>query len=159
MENEISYKSFFITYGIFVAVLVVIFGLLIYPIKLGQKKWYNSLKTNVEFVLDEKEPNSWTVENPVKIKNPYALSAACFEARNRKNGEVYKAVILRIQTFYGPIPAVFTIDKDKNVELAGFVSLHGRIANQIKNNTNSKRLEYWKNKIPEIIGEKAGAGE
>ncbi len=153
MENEISYKSFFITYGIFVAVLVVIFGLLIYPVKLGQKSWNNNLKSNIEFVLDESEPNGWTVENSVKIKNPFSLSAASYEVRNRKTGEVYKAVIIRIQTLYGPVPTVFTVDKENKVEFVGFVSLHGRIANQIKNNTTNKRLEFWKEKIPEIIAQ------
>lgn len=149
--NKITYKEFFINYGIFTLIIAIFIGILIYPIKAGQKAWYKNLKNNIEFVLDESEPNAWTVENPIKIKNPFSLSAVCYEARNRKNGEMYKAMIIRIQTFYGPLPAVFTIDKNNNVELIGFVSVHGRIAKQTKAKLINKRLDYWKTKIPEII--------
>lgn len=149
--NNISYKNFFINYGIFVLIITVFIGLLIYPIKAGQKAWAKQLKSDIEFVLDEAEPNSWMVGNQIKIKNPFLMSAVCYEARNRRTGDTYKTILIKIQTFYGPLPAVFTIDKNENIELKGFVSLHGRIAENIKNNLTNKRLEYWKSKIPEII--------
>lgn len=151
MKHDNTYKSFFINYGLFVAVLVVVIGILIYPIKAGQKAWQNNLKSIIEFVLDEQEPNSWTVGNYIKIKNPLSLSAACYDARNRKNGDVYKAVIIRVQTFYGPAPAVFTIDKDNKVEFIGYSSLHGRIADHINSNKTNKRINYWKEKLPLIV--------
>ena len=59
--------------------------------------------------------------------------------------------MIRIQSFYGPLPAVFTVDKNNNVELVGFASMHGRIFNQTNTRNINKRLEYWKTKIPEII--------
>ncbi len=149
--NKISYKLFFINYGIFTLIIAVFIGILIYPIKAGQKAWNKQLKSSIEFVLDENEPNAWTVEKPVKIKNPFSLSAVCFDARNRKNGEMYKALMIRIQSYYGPLPAVFTVDKNNNVELVGFVSLHGRMEKQTYTRKTNKRLEYWKAKIPEII--------
>ena len=68
MKN-ISYKNFFINYGIFVLIITVFIGLLIYPIKAGQKAWAKQLKSDIEFVLDEAEPNSWMVGNQIKIKN------------------------------------------------------------------------------------------
>ena len=151
MRNEITNKEFFARYGIFVGIIIVLFGILIYPIKVSQKSWINNLRSNIEFVLDEKEPNAWTVEKPIKIKNPFCLSAVCFETRNRKTGEMYKALMIRIQSFYGPLPAVFTVDKNNNVELVGFASMHGRIFNQTNTRNINKRLEYWKTKIPEII--------
>lgn len=151
MTNDNTYKTFFINYGIFVAILVILFGVLLYPIKLAQKSWQRNLKFNVEFVLDEKEPNSWTVENSVKIKNPFCLNAACYDVRNRKSGELYKAIIIRVQTFYGPLPAVFTVDKNNNIEFVGYSSLHGRISEQLTSNKTNKRINYWKQKIPAII--------
>ena len=57
MKNEITNKEFFARYGIFVAIIVVLFGILIYPIKISQKSWINNLRSNIEFVLDEREPN------------------------------------------------------------------------------------------------------
>ena len=66
-------------------------------------------------------------------------------------GDLYKAIILRIQTLYGPLPAVFIMDKEKNVQFVGFSSVHGIVAEQLINNSNSKRINYWKKKIPDIL--------
>ncbi len=151
MKNEITNKEFFIRYGIFVAIIVVLFGILIFPIKASQKTWTKSLRSNIEFVLDEREPNGWSVENSIPINNPFYMNTACFNARNRSSGELYKVIIIRIQTLYGPLPGVFLIDNNMNVEFVGFSSLHGRIANQIKENKKSVRIEYWKRRIPDII--------
>lgn len=151
MKNDKTYKTFFINYGILVAILVVLFGILLYPTKVAQKSWQKNLKQNVEFVLDEYEPNSWTVSSPIKINNPFTLNAACYEARNRKNGETYRVLIIRIQSFYGPLPAVFTINKNEEIEFIGYSSLHGRISNQLNSNKANKRINYWKKKIPSIL--------
>lgn len=152
MNQNISYKDFFKRYGIFLLILVVIFGILIYSIFLSQRSWTQNLKNSVQVVLEERDPNTWTVENNVKIKNPFTMNAACYEVRNRKSGTLYKAVIIRIQTLYGPIPAVFMLDDD-SVYFVGYSSLHGVIASQLENNKTSKRIEYWIHKIPAIIGE------
>ena len=53
MRNEITNKEFFARYGIFVGIIIVLFGILIYPIKVSQKSWINNLRSNIEFVLDE----------------------------------------------------------------------------------------------------------
>ena len=63
-------------------------------------------------------------------------------------------MILRTQTLYGPLPGVFLIDSEENVEFVGFASLHGRIAEQIKNNAKSERIHFWKEKIPYILNDK-----
>ena len=154
MTNDHTYKVFFINYGIYVAILVILFGILLYPVKVAQKAWQKNLKANIEFVLDEREPNGWIVESPVPIKNSFCLSAACYNARNRTSGELFKAVILRTQTLYGPLPGVFLVDSEENVEFVGFASLHGRIAEQIKNfnkSDKSERISFWKEKIPYIL--------
>lgn len=151
MTQNISYKDFFKRYGIFVAILVVIFGILIYTICFSQRSWTQNLKSAVETVLEEKDPNTWTVEENIKIKNPFTMNASCFEVRNRKSGDLYKAVIIRVQTLYGPLPAVFMLDDDNKVSFVGYSSLHGVIASQLINNPNSKRVEFWLNKIPTII--------
>ena len=151
MIQNISYKDFFIRYGIFVAILTILIGLLIYPIKVSQKFWTHNLRTTVEKVLDERNPNTWTVENSVNINNQFTTNAACYDARNRKTGDVYKAMIVRIQTLYGPLPAVFLIDNNREVDFVGYSSLHGVVNEQLMNNTNSKRIKYWIEKIPTIL--------
>lgn len=151
MKKDISYSNFFKNYGIFISILIVIFGILIYFSIISQKSWKNNLKISVEKVLNENDNNSWTLGNYYKINNPLSLSTVLYDAKNKKNGENYKALLIRVQTFYGPLPAVFIIDKDSNVNFVGYASLHGRVSNQIKDNNSNKRINYWKEKIPSII--------
>lgn len=144
-------KVFFIKLGIFTTFIAVIFGILVYSAILSRKSWQKNLKTCVEEVLDEKDSNNWTVGNAKPISNVFSVNAVCYEATNRKTGQIYTAVLMRVVTFYGPISVVFTVDSDENVEMVGFSSVKGRIAYNLISNRYSKRFEYWEKKIPEII--------
>ena len=79
MKQSISYKKFFINYGIFVGCIAVLMGILIYTTKITQKSWSKNLKKCVELVLDEAEPSTWFLMNSQKIKNAFTLNAACYE--------------------------------------------------------------------------------
>lgn len=152
MENKFNYKKFFINYGILIAIIGFIFLVMIYTVKLSRKSWQNNLKVCVEKVLEENYPDTWNVGQFVFINNPLSLSAACYEISNKKTGGKSSAVIIRDTSFYGPVSVVFICDENLNVEFAGYSSLHGRIEQQLLNKKSDKRLEYWQNKIPEIIG-------
>lgn len=152
MREPISYKKFFMNYGIFVGILAVLMGLLVYVTKITQRSWSKNLRKSVELVLDETEPSTWFVTNELRISNAFTLSAACYEARNKKDGQIYKAVIISTQTIYGPIPSVFTVDKDGQARFMGYSNVHGRVQNQLMSDTSNKRIQYWTKKIPYIIG-------
>lgn len=152
MIEQISYKKFFKNYLILIGVMTVIFGLLIYIIKITQKSWSKNLKASVETVLEDKNPGTWSVGNSISINNPFCLNAACYETRNKKSGELCTAIILRVNTFYGTIPAVFVCDRQNNVTFIGYSSLHGRVAVQLESSRNGKQIEYWIKKIPDILG-------
>lgn len=156
MTEQISYKQFFKNYLILIGVMLVVFTLLIYLSIVSKKSWNNNLKTAVEVVLDEKQPNTWSVGKNIEINNPFTMSGACYEARNRKNGEVYKVMVIRVVTNYGPMAGVFSVDKVNNVDFIGFSNLHGRIEKQVSSMSTStcKQISYWKNKIPQILGSK-----
>ncbi len=153
MSEQISYKQFFKNFLILIGVMLVVFTLLIYLSIVSKKSWINNLKTAVEVVLDEKQPNTWSVAKNIEINNPFTMSSACFEARNRKNGEMYKVMIIRVVTNYGPMAGVFSIDKENNVDFIGFSNLHGRIEKQVSSmsTTTCKQINYWKKKIPLIL--------
>lgn len=156
MSEQISYKQFFKNYLILIGVMLVVFTLLIYLSIVSKKSWNNNLKTAVEVVLDEKQPNTWSVEKNIDINNPFTMSGACYEARNRKNGDVYKVMVIRVVTNYGPMAGVFSIDKENNVDFIGFSNLHGRIEKQVSSMSTStcKQINYWKKKIPQILNNK-----
>ena len=122
MKQTISYKKFFINYAIFLGIITVLMGILIYTTKITQKSWSKNLKKNLEIVLEESDPSTWFITNSIKLKNAFTLNAACYEARNKKSGQVYKAIIINTQTIYGPIPAVFIMDKNGEVEFIGYSS-------------------------------------
>ena len=156
MSEQISYKQFFKNYLILIGVMLVVFTLLIYLSIVSKKSWNNNLKTAVEVVLDEKQPNTWSVGKNIDINNPFTMSGACYEARNRKNGEVYKVMVIRVVTNYGPMAGVFSIDKENNVDFIGFSNLHGRIEKQVSSMSTStcKQINYWETKIPHILNNK-----
>lgn len=151
MKQNISYKTFSINYLIYVLITTVLFLLLVYTVKVSRKYWDKNLKATVENFFEENEKDTWLLENACLIENPLITSAACYDVRNKKNGEYYKAVIIRIQTFYGPIPGVFIVDKENNVDFKGYAIIHGRVGTSLKNRSNSKRVEYWKYRIPDMI--------
>ena len=98
MKQTISYKKFFINYAIFLGIITVLMGILIYTTKITQKSWSKNLKKNLEIVLEESDPSTWFITNSIKLKNAFTLNAACYEARNKKSGQVYKAIIINTQT-------------------------------------------------------------
>lgn len=153
MKQQISYKNFFINYAIFVLITAVVFGLLIYIIKVSQKAWDNNLKTTVEFTLAETEPDTWEIGKPVRIENPLSAAAACYEARNKKSGENCRAIIIRLQTFYGPHCGVYIIDSSNKVVFKGYAAIHGRCAEQLKSSYKGRRVEYWKLRIENMLAE------
>lgn len=151
MENEkIESKTFFRNYGIFITILLVIFVVLIYSIKISRNSWQNNLQTTVQNVLSEKYDDEWTVGDFVKIYNPLGTNAACYKIKN-KDGINGKAVIIRIATYYGPVSAVYTSTGEKEITFVGFSSLHGKIADTMMNNKADKKIQYWQDKIPDII--------
>ena len=45
MKQQISYKTFFINYAIFILIAAFVMGILIYVIKVSQKSWERNLKS------------------------------------------------------------------------------------------------------------------
>ena len=151
MKQQISYKNFFINYAIFVLIASAVFGILIYVIKVSQKSWDKNLKASVEYTLAESEPDTWELGQSIRINNPVSTGAVCFDGRNKKSGEACKIMIIRIQTFYGPQSGIFIVDNTGNVVFKGYSSVHGRCAVQLTNSINSRRVEYWKMRIAEML--------
>lgn len=149
--KQISYKNFFLNYSIFVLIAAVIFGILIYTVKVSQKSWERNLKTTIESTFAETEPDTWEIGKPIKIDNPLTTNAACYDARNKKSGESYKVVIIKLQTFYGPHAGIYIVDKDAKVTFKGYASLHGRVASQLTKSFSGRRVEYWTLRIAEMF--------
>ena len=149
--KQISYKNFFLNYSIFVLIAAAIFGILIYVVKVSQKSWDKNLKTAIESTFAETEPDTWELGKSITINNPLTTNAACYDARNKRSGESYKVVIIKLQTFYGPHAGIYIVDKNSNVTFKGYASMHGRVAMQLANSFSGRRVEYWKLRIAEMF--------
>ena len=150
--QEINNKKFFTNYAFFILILLVVFSILSYFVFAARKSWNKNLAITVQRVLEEKEEGRWKVGNNVAVNKPVTVNCALYEVLDTKDNQSKYAVIIRIITFYGPIPAVYIYDADNgHVDFIGYSSLHGRIRTQIMNNKSDKRREYWQEKIPDIL--------
>lgn len=149
--QEITNKKFFRNYAFFVLILLVIFAILTYASILSRKSWTNNLSKSVQKVLNEYQENVWTVEDGITIEKPIGVNCAAYNIKNNTDNSKAQAIIMRVTTFYGPLPAVFIYTQDKQAVFAGWSSLHGRIRLESQSSSSDKRLEYWSSKIPEIL--------
>lgn len=156
MKQNLSYKTFFINYAIFVLIAALVFTFLVYCVKSSQKYWDKNLKAAVDYTLDESEPDTWEIGQAIRINNPLSSGAACFEARNKKSGENCKVVIIRVQTFYGPHAGIYLVDSNGKAHFKGYSSLHGRCAAQLTNSLSGRRVEYWGMRIEELFNSAKG---
>ena len=155
MAVENSSKKLLKQYGIFAGILLGMFALLILVIIFSENKWRTGLKNKVEQVLEEKEPAKWSVGDYVEIKAPVALSAACFQARRKDTGAKGYVLMLRVETLYGPFPAVFVYDEKKGAHFVGIYGLNGRVRDIIGNGKNDARINFWIKRIPVIVSKTA----
>ena len=137
-------------YGIFAGLLIVMISILGLSVVLSRRNWEEGLKKDITQVIEKEAPGQWTVGEFMKIKAPAAMSAACFRGRNTKSGARVYLIIARIETLYGPFPAVFAYDEKNGAKLIGIAGLEGRIRRQIGDGTNDSKVQYWMAKMRDI---------
>ena len=82
------------------------------------------------------------------------VSVSVYEAfSGNAENEMY-ALIVRVPTLYGPVPAVYIYSNKNGAEFIGFSHIAGKTNFHIKENSENSQIEYWKNKIPAIINTK-----
>src|SRR5574344_1042842 len=140
------------SFGIFLGVTAAFMAILIGMMRVSEKSWNNGLKKATSAVLEEYEPGKWRIGDSVPITNPFALNAACFRITSKAGSGAAYAVMLRVETFYGPFPGVFIYDPNAGTTFVGFATIHGHVAELLRDQKSDARILYWKQKIPQIIG-------
>lgn len=151
MDTENSSKKLLKEYGILAGAVTGIFALLIVFVVLSRNDWRNGLKEKIGTVLEEEEPGEWIVGDYVGINAPAALSASCFQVRRRDSGAKGYVLMLRIETMYGPFPAVFVYSEKADARFVGISGLHGRVRKQIGNGAGDAKINFWIKRIPDIV--------
>ncbi len=143
-------------YCIFIGFIVFFFCILLLLSLFSYKKWSNGLKNHVEEVLGRTSPGSYIVGDNIKIHSLFSVSAACYkvlparEENNIKVGNVY-AVIMRVTTIYGPLPAVFIYDDVNGTSFKGFSCLDEELEKHFEETLRNSQLQYWEKQIPKML--------
>lgn len=151
LERQIKTKEFLRGYGIFFGIILSFMLILALFGKLAAGRWERGLRQSVATVLDEKQAGAWRLGAAVRIKTPLAMGAAAYRATRVEDGADAFAVILRVQTLFGPLPAVFVQTGEEPAAFIGFASVHGRVAVLLDSFAASPRISYWRRKIKSIL--------
>ena len=151
--NKENQKKYWKTFGIFFGILVFFVGILFGMIKFSQNNWTSCLKNDVQDILNAKSLDTWKVGKSVQLKSAFSTSSAVYEALNMDSSEKCYAIIIRITTLYGHMPAVFVYNQKKNAEFIGYVAVKGRIKTLLEENYSDSSVTYWLERIPNIINE------
>ena len=102
--NEKGKKQLFQS-AVFTGIILAFFIVLSGMVFAGKRNWENGLRLAVEQVLPASD---WQLGDMLPLKNNYSVSAACFKASNIKApSKKSYALVMRIATYFGPLPAVF----------------------------------------------------
>ena len=136
-------------YGIFAGGIVLLAIVLSAAAIFTKGAKQSGIKTEIVRVLEEAEPGVWHIGNFVDFAAPVSSSAACFSAKSG-NASGY-ACIVRLETIYGPLPAVFISDGKHTARFIGIAGLHGRIYAAIESGGAKSQIRYWAELIPRLI--------
>lgn len=149
--NKSDQREFWRIFGCFAVIISVFFFSVFGLSLLSEKKWNEGLKKSIQSVISEKYPDTWIIGNPVPLKSTFSTSANLYELRNRDNAERYYAIIIRIPTMYGHMPAVYIYNKNDGAEFAGYAAVHGRVQKLLEENKADSSVNFWLERIPAII--------
>lgn len=138
-------------YGILVGVLTLLFLILVGVTLASRKAWIRGLSQNVDAVLNESY-GEFSIENNIPVLSGFNVSGAIFKVSKASSASDYYAMILRVQTMYGPVPGVFLYEPGKTYStFMGFTTINGNLEKQIYDVSKNSQISFWENKIPEII--------
>ena len=142
--------------AVFTGIILAFFIILAGMIYAGKKNWETGLRLAVEQVL---APNEWQCGDAVPLNSSYNVSAACFKIANIKApSKKSYALILRISTYFGPLPAVFLFQDDKAI-FEGIAYFDNSVAKEFGQNQINRQIDYWTDTATLIVRKALAAQE
>ncbi len=125
---------------VFTGIILAFFVILAALVFAGKKNWEKGLRLAVEQLLPA---NEWQCGDMIPVNSSYSVSAACFKVANIKApSKKSYALILRISSYYGPLPAVFLFQDDKAV-FQGIACFNNSVAREFAENKFNRQMDYW----------------
>lgn len=154
MLNEKN-KKLLIDIGITSGSFILASTILILMIFLAKKSWVNGLRPSVSQTLEAYSPRTYRLGKDVSFNSPLSSSSAVYKCTKIKNdNREYVAVILRLSTIAGPVPAVF-ISTSTEAEFAGYAIDNGKMDPIFAKDFSETIINYWQTQLPKFLN-KAG---
>lgn len=149
--NESSFNFEYLKkYGILVGCLIFIFLIACGVTFASRKSWNNGLSVQVAKILEAS--GEYKVCENVLINSGFSVSGGIYRVEKEGSANEYYAMILRVQTVYGPVPAVFLYEYGKDYStFVGLPTIRGALQTQIIEVSRNSQIAYWENYIPNII--------
>ncbi len=148
-EMLLAYKKQFIQFGLFIAFLVVLFSLVAVVSGLSYHADKAGLRECLSEALKEKGYEDFELADLYEIQNPFTVSASAYSV----SGSHYShAVIIRLTTMVGPVPAVFLYDSaSAQADFICYLGLEKRVEQQLLDSTAFSLIDYWERRLPQIL--------
>ena len=150
-------KKLSIEYGFFIAIMIVAFAIVCLMVVVAKGSWSDGLENNMQVVLDNNFSETYDLGEAVKINNSFSVSAIAYKVYEKGNQDKLTgcAVLIRIPTIYGFVPAVFLYDLTFNtvdfVDVADITKQTVKEVNIIENLKNSMQVKIWSKRILQIL--------
>ena len=150
-------KKLSIEYGFFIAIIIVSFAIVCLMLVVAKGSWSDGLQNNLQIVLDNNFSETYDLGDSVKINNSFSVSAVAYKVFEKDNADklVGCAVLIRIPTIYGFVPAVFLynlqLDTVDFVDIADITKQTVKEVNIIDNLRNSIQVNVWSKRIKQIL--------
>ena len=149
----LAYKKQFAQFGIFIAFLVVLFALTAAFSALSAGASRKGLQDCLAAALADRGYGDVTLDGLHELQNPFAVSAQAYTVSGSKYSY---AVIIKLTTMVGPVPAVFLYDgSSARADFLCYLSLSKRVERMLLDSTEHSLLDYWSLRLPSIISASA----
>ena len=89
------------------------------------------------------------VTDSCELQNPFAVAAAAFSV---EDSPYSYAVIIKLTTMAGPVPAVYLYDTaSPKADFVCFLTLGKRVERFLTDSTGLSLIEYWAHRLPQIL--------
>lgn len=152
-------KKTLVQCGAFIGTICAFFLVLSLFVALSRGNWERGLRRAVQDVLPLSD---YLVGEMVRVEEGGGNSA-CFEVSRNADGSVREfseglVVVLRVTTYYGPLPAVF-VREGGETRFAGMAYLKSSVAEEFSDEDRSRSMDFWIAQADEIFDAAARSQE
>ncbi|MCR4821579.1 MAG: hypothetical protein K5873_01750 [Treponema sp.] len=146
-------KQNLITYAIFFGIIFGMTAILVTFTLLSRNSWKNSLAVEVQHVLDAYPEGTYTVGKNLYLNSTLSTSTVVYTLlkKDQRRNQKYYAILVRIPSILGPLPAVFIYSENTGVSFAGYAVDNGKAGATVDRQLSSMVMKYWEDMIPKII--------